>query len=360
MIPPARTNWGSFVLKEAISRAIWFSSPMAPSREGYVLHSYGPDQYVKYAVASVHTLRRYDPDRPVALFCPENHRALLERRGLDAHFDVLGDLPPTHQSIVGFKHHLHKFKAFDRSLFVDADMVWCRDPDPLWQQFAAFPFTATGLQNADHAFGGRKGLGVVVDVLMGRRRRTLRHLGITHLPRVQAGMIYAQDDACTRTVDETAAAFFERADETHFWSRRAEECRGETCEWSLALAMSELDLHVFPWLQGHNSPQLDYIDSLTDHDPDFREVSYRLHTNTLVYSLRGLSNATLRSALMGLAEYLPGLGEYVELTPYVLHFGWLHQKPHIDDFAERTWARLSAEQAHPRRADLEVGPESMK
>jgi hypothetical protein len=323
---------------------------MASPREGYVLHSYGPDRYVKHVVASVHTLRRHDPDRPVALFCPEHHRALLEHRGLDAHFDVLEDLPPEHRSIVGFKHHLHRFKAFDRSLFVDADLVWCRNPDPLWQQFAAFPFTATGLQNADHFFGGPKGLGVVVDVLLGRRRRTLRRLGLTRLPRVQAGMIYAQDDARTREVDETAGAFLDRADETHFRSRLADEGRSEeSCEWSLALAMSKLDLHVFPWLQGRNSPQLDYIDSLTTHDPEFRHVTYRLYTNRFVYSLRGIPNASLRETLLSAAETLPGVGEYMELTPYALHFGWLHQKHAFQQFAERTWSRLAAEQTQPRQ-----------
>ena len=31
---------------------------MPTPREGYVLHSYGPGRYVKYVVASVHTLRR--------------------------------------------------------------------------------------------------------------------------------------------------------------------------------------------------------------------------------------------------------------------------------------------------------------
>jgi len=323
------------------------------SREGYVLHSYGPARYVKHALASVHTLRRHDPNRPVALFCPEDHQALLKRRGLDVHFDVLGDLPPRHQSIVGFKHHLHRFKAFDRSLFVDADIVWCRDPDPLWQQFAAFPFTATGLQNADHFFGGPKGLGVVVDILLGRRRRTLRHFGLTRLPRVQAGMVYAQDDACTREVGGTAASFLDRVDETHFRSRLNEGRSEETCEWSLALAMSKLDLHVFPWLQGRNSPQLDYIDSLTDHDPDFQNVSYRLYTNDFVYSLRGLPNAPLRDALLGLAERLPGMGEYMELTPYALHFGWLHQKQPFYDFAERIWSRLADEQTRPRTVEEE-------
>ena len=332
---------------------------MSASREGYVLHSYGPDRYVKYAVASVHTLRRYDQRRPVALFCPQHHRALLERRGLGEHFDVLGDLPPQHRSIVGFKHHLHQFKAFERSLFVDTDMLWCRDPDPLWTQFAAFPFTVTGMQNADHAFGGRKRLGMVADVLLGRRRRTLRRMGVSHLPRVQAGMIYAQDQACTRTVGEAASAFFDRAEDTHFRARREDGRSEETCEWSLALAMSELNLHVFPWLQGRNSPQLDYINSLTQHDPQFKEVSYRLYTHDLIYRLRGLANDALRDALFRVAEWLPGLGEYIELTPYALHFGWLHQKPHINAFAEHTWAHLSAERVRPRpveREEVRPGP----
>jgi hypothetical protein len=314
---------------------------MSSPREGYVFHSYGPDRYVKHAVASVHTLRRHDPDRPVALFCPEAHRALLERRGLTSTFDVIDELPPAHQSIVGFKHHLHRFKVFDRSLFVDADMIWCRDPDPLWQQFAAFPFTATGLQNADHFFGGPKGLGVLLDVLFRRQKRTLSRFGLTSLPRVQAGMIYAEDDLVTREVGEQAAEFLAQSDRTHFRSRLEEGRSEETCEWSLAMAMRELNLHVFPWLQGRNSPQLDYIGAFVDHDPDFREVTYRFYTSSFVYSLRGLPSEALLNALLSVAERLPRMGEYVEFTPYVLHFGWLHQKAPFHDFAERAWAALT-------------------
>jgi hypothetical protein len=324
---------------------------MSTTREGYVFHSYGPARYVKHAVASVDTLRRYDADRPVALFCPESHRALLERKGLDARFQVINELPPKHQSIVGFKHHLDQFKPFARSLFVDADMIWCRDPDPLWHQFAAFPFTATGLQNADHFFGGPKGLGVLVDMILRRRRRTLRRFGVTHLPRVQAGMIYAQDEEATREVVERAADFLAQSDDTHFRSRLNEGRSEETCEWSLAMAMSELDLHVFPWLQGRNSPQLDYIDALVDHDRDFRDVTYRFYTSPFVYSLRGIPNERLRDTLLWLAEKMPRMGEYVDFTPYVVHFGWLHQKAPFEDFAERTWARLTDEARSPRRAE---------
>lgn len=319
--------------------------------EGYVFHSYGPDRYVKHVVASVDTLRRFDEERPVALFCPEHHRAVLERRRLDGFFDVLGELPPKHRSITGFKHHLHEFKPFERSLFLDADMVWCRDPDPLWQQFAAFPFTATGLQNADHFFGGPKGPAVILDVLLGRRRRTLRRFGLTSLPRVQAGMIYAANSDTTREVCQASAEYLDRADETHFRSRLKEGRSEETCEWSLALAMSKLNLHVFPWLQGQNSPQLDYIDGLTDHDTDFHDVSYTLYTDPFVYSLRGIPNANVRDTLLSIAEYLPGWGEYITVTPYVLHFGWLHQKQPFEEFAARAWARRTKAATSPRRAD---------
>ena len=37
------------------------------------------------------------------------------------------------------------------------------------------------------------------------------------------------------------------------------------------MAMSSLNLPVFPWLQAANSPQLDYVDDLTDHDADFED-----------------------------------------------------------------------------------------
>lgn len=325
---------------------------MGANREGYVFHSYGPDRYVKHVVASVSTLRRYDSERPVALFCPEHHRALLRRRGLDRYFDVLEHLPSEHQSIVGFKHHLDRFKVFDRSLFVDADMIWCRTPDRLWQQFSAFPFTATGLQNADHFFGGPKGLGVLYDMLLRRRQRTLDRFDLTALPRIQAGMIYAQDDDCTRRVVEAASEYLDRVDRTHFRSRLKSEGRSEeTCEWSLAMAMRKYELHVFPWLQGRNSPQLDYIDGLVDHDPAFRDVTYRYYTSRFVYSLRGIGIPWLRNLLFGLAEAMPRMGEYVEMTPYALHFGWLHQKAEFYRFARETWRQLVQEARQPRTVE---------
>ncbi|MEX0747736.1 MAG: hypothetical protein WD275_07030, partial [Rhodothermales bacterium] len=147
--------------------------------EGYVLHSYGPERFVRHAVASVVTLRRHDRERPVTLYCPPSHRQALEESGLDSLFETIETLPEEHCSIVGFKHHLHRFMPYDRCLFVDADIVWCRDPEPLWQQLRAYSFTATGLERADFFFGGPKGWGVLIDIVMNRRRRTMERFGLT-------------------------------------------------------------------------------------------------------------------------------------------------------------------------------------
>lgn len=313
--------------------------------EGYVLHTYGPERYVIHAAVSASTLRRYDTRRPIALFCPPEHRDFLKVHQLDSLFQVIEDLPERHRSIVGFKHHLDRFHPFDRCLYVDADMIWCRNPDPLWRELVGRPFTATGLDRADFFFGGPKGVGIVWDVLLNRRKKTLDRFGLTYLPRVQAGVIYSQDVEVTKEVCTTARHFLNNRKDTHFRSRLEEGRSEESCEWSLAMSMSRLGLPVFPWMRGPDSPQLDYIAGLVEHDPDFREVSARFYTDQFVYGLRGIPGSRLRNSLIGLASRLPGRGDYQTVIPFIVHFGWLHQKPYFNAFVEREWARLTAESA---------------
>jgi hypothetical protein len=43
---------------------------------------------------------------------------------------------------------------------------------------------------------------------------------------------------------------------------------------------------------------------------------------------------------------IPGRGDYKDVTPYALHFGWLHHKQPFYDFAKRTWTRLLRERRH--------------
>jgi hypothetical protein len=312
--------------------------------EGYVYTSYGKPKYLKHAVASTISLRRYDSKRPVALVCTQEHIDYLKKYNQEKLFTKIILLNEKHTSITGFKHNVHLYKPFKRNLYLDSDIIWCKDPDPLWTSLSVYPFTITGIQISDHFFGGPKHIGVLKDILLRRRQRTLNRFDLTYLSRVQTGMIYTEDEAITQEVCELAASFLEKIDETHFQSRLKEKGRSEeSCEWSMAMAMSKLNLPVYPWLQGHTSPQLDFIESYTDYDPDFHEVKCTYYSDQLVYNLRGLNLDWLRNFLTKSLSLIPGKGDYLITTPYCLHFGWLHHKEPFLEFSEKTWKRLIRE-----------------
>lgn len=315
-------------------------SPIAG--QGYVYVVYGNDKYLRHAVASLVSLRRHDSKRPAALICEQHHKDTLEKSGLSHLFDHYVYLHPDHRSIVGFKHNVHKYMIFECNMYLDSDIVWCKPPDPLWASLAPHPFTITGTLVSDPFFGAQKDIGILKDVILNHRKRTLTRFGLTYLSRVQSGMIYARDPELTRQVCETATEILKRKDETHFRSRTLEEGRNEeSCEWSLAMAMSKLNVPVYPWLQGVHSPQLDFIEDLTQYDPEFEYVSCKYYSNHFVYSLRGLKSSRLRNFWIKLLSQYPGNGDFLFVTPYCLHFGWFHQKQPFNRFSEIVWYRLS-------------------
>lgn len=317
--------------------------------EGYIYVSYGHPKYLKHVVASVVTLRRYDKERPVALVCTKKHRSLLEKNNLTELFNYIYDLPKEHASIVGFKHNFYNYLFFDRNIFLDSDIIWCKNPDSLWQSFKAYKFTVTGNLIADNFFGGPKNIGVVMDILLRRRKRTLKRFGLTYLSRAQTGIMYASDYALTKRTCELAKDMLRRKSETHFQSRKKEKGRTEeSCEWSLAMAMAELKIPVYEWFQGYKSPQLDFINILTDHDTDFEYVSCKYYTHRFIYSLRGLKRDWQKKFLIWLFSLYPGHGDYMMVTPYCLHFGWYHEKQPFLDFSERIWENLTPNGYRPK------------
>ena len=311
--------------------------------EGYVYHCYGEEKYLRHVVASVYTLRRYDTKRPIALFCDEAHISILKEVGFDSLFDVVEPLAEAHASIVGFKHNTHHYMPFTKNLYLDSDMVWCRKPDSLWTVASTYGYTISGMKIADSFFGGAKDASVLWDILTRKRQQTMKRFGVTYLSRVQSGMIYAQDGALTQRVNHLAKEMLQRRHETHFTSRTLEHGRSEeSCEWSLALAMSKLNIPVYPWLQGQFSPQLDYIGDYTKADPDFHHVECLYYSDAFVYSFRGLKSGWIRRLLTKLFGIIPGKGDHMWVTPFVLHFGWMHQKRPFFEFADRIWIELKS------------------
>ncbi|TVR25814.1 MAG: hypothetical protein EA390_15250 [Balneolaceae bacterium] len=313
------------------------------SGQGYVYNSFGDEKYLKHAVASVATLRRYDTSRPVALYCTNAHKEILEKNFIAGHFTQINILPVENASLTGFKHNVHKFMPFEKNLYIDSDIVWCKNPESLWSAFTPYRFTVTGNQTSDLFFGGPKGVGILKDLLLYRRKKTLKRFGLTYLSRVQTGMIYSSDVALTKAVCKLAGEMLEHRHKTHFRSRTEEEGRSEeSCEWSIAMAMATLEVQVYPWLFGYNSPQLDFIENYTEFDEEFNNVKCLLYSDRFVYDLKAVQINWLRKSLIALLSLLPGKGDYLYATPYCLHFGWYNQKEPFNQFSESVWSKLTS------------------
>lgn len=312
--------------------------------EGYTFTSYGGDKYLKDAIIAATTIRRYDKERPIALFCTEEHSKRIKDWNLADLFERVDLLKEPHRSIIGFKHNLHHYMPYDRNMYLDSDMIWCKDPDPLWHQFAPYGYTYTGQESADVFFGAPKNIGVLADVIFRRRQRTLKRFGLTHLYRAQTGIMYAADRALTEKVNKLAASYNDRMDETHFISRTNEKGRKlDSCEWSLGMAMSKLQLFVVPWFNGYESPQLDYIHGMTRHNKDYTEVECLYYCNPFIQSLRGIKQEKVRNLVLKLFSVLPRTQDHMWVTPYVLHFGWKHQKEYFREFTEYAWEKIYPE-----------------
>lgn len=311
--------------------------------QGYIYNTFGDVQYLRYAVTSVYTLRRYDQDRPVVLVCDKHHKEILLKESLDHLFSEIIVLTDENSSITGFKHNLHYFMPFEENLFLDSDIVWCKNPDKLWESFGPYDFTITGNKIADLFFGGPKGLGIIFDFVFRRRNQTLKNFGLTYLSRVQSGMIYSSDREITESVCTIAAEMKKNQHETHFRSRTIEKGRlQESCEWSLSMAMAKLRLQVYPWLNGYDSPQLDFIEDYTNYDEEFKQVECLVYNDRYVYDLKGIRWRWFRSLFISFMSILPGKGDHLYTTPYCLHFGWYHQKEPLKKFSQKVWSELKS------------------
>lgn len=317
------------------------STNSSKHNQGYVFASYGKEKYLRDAIVAASTIRRYDKERPIAILCPNEHKQIISDWGFESFFEKIIELKEENRSIVGLKHNLHKYMPFERNMYLDSDMIWCRNPDTLWHILEPYPYTITGQESADIFYGAPKGIGVLKDVIFRRRQRTLRRFNLSYLYRVQTGIMYAADYETTKEVERLAGEYLSKQSETHFVSRKLEKGRTlESCEWSLGMAMSKMNLYVHPWFNGLESPQLDYIHGMIKHDEDFNSVSVKYYCNPFIHSLRGIENTRLRNFIIAAFGLLPRSQDHMWVTPYVLHFGWGHQKPYWNAFSERHFSKI--------------------
>ena len=78
------------------------------------------------------------------------------------------------------------------------------------------------------------------------------------------------------------------------------------------MAMTKLKLYVYPWFNGYESPQLDYIHGMVEHDAEYLNVTVQHYSNPFIQQLRGLKSKALRNTLLSIfSSVTPKYGSYV-------------------------------------------------
>lgn len=91
------------------------------------------------AIALAQSLKLRSPNMPVAVACPP-----AIRKKLEPHFDsVINKLADVKESFVQ-KLYLDKYSPYERTLFLDADMLVFKDPMPIFEKWKGSPYAARG------------------------------------------------------------------------------------------------------------------------------------------------------------------------------------------------------------------------
>lgn len=216
------------------------------------------------ALAMACSCRLRSPELPLAVAAaPE----ILEKLG-----GVFDHLIPERTDLRGFEHKLHldEYSPFERTLFIDADMLVMGDPLPLMERWRGRSYMARG----HYVSGGRSSFGL-------ERKEIQQMLGSVRMVKIDgAGHAYFEKPACL--------PIFQRAREIRADYDRIAPAARLADEDVMAIVMTELGL-----------PPID-----DDQVVGFPESARR---------------ATLKlDAMAGECTYIDVRGE--RITPTLLHF----------------------------------------
>jgi len=110
-------------------------------KQGIILLATGHANYTKMAYNLAMTIKTSGENTPVAIVHTGLDHLTLSQQAL---FDYTIQLPEGYKAGFGAKLHLDQLSPFDKTLFLDADMLWLagRKPSELFAELDSIPFTA--------------------------------------------------------------------------------------------------------------------------------------------------------------------------------------------------------------------------
>ena len=145
---------------------------------------------------------------------------------------------------------MDKYWFFDQQIYLDSDILWCKHPNVLWKAFEPHNICAIGHPKAGGTFGYCYGKEYISNILLFKRKRTLRKFNLKGIPRISAIAIFSKNRDITASACQQARWFFTQKHLTHFnGGKNIRIDNEESCEWSMAMAWAKFHLSVIKFVQ---------------------------------------------------------------------------------------------------------------
>ena len=196
---------------------------------GVITLGFGAREYVKMARGLGRSIRRLNPEIPLAVVSDASQEMLKP-------FDYILPFNAAYGDGVTQKLHLDKYSPFDETLFIDSDCLVYRPLEQLWEFYRksnGFGVAAWGYINKESDYNFIENI-----------EKTFQAIDIERMPHFNGGVYYFDSSKLSKSVFKTAREFYAKRNELGFTTFKNSPVADEPV---IALAMSANGVEPLPF-----------------------------------------------------------------------------------------------------------------
>ena len=209
---------------------------MTEALEGLLTIAFGRKQFVRMAKALALSYRRLAPKRPFAVVTDSSNKYLL----MD-YFDKVIVVNPEYGSGVVQKLHADLYSPFNKTLFVDSDCLFYKNPEGVWNIYEGKPFSVRGWRylTGNSEYERRTPYPWLTDTA-----DFLAKLGLNRLPLFNSGLFYFDRSDTSRALFSIARSIYASRSTLGFIKFKDAPLADEPV---FAAAMERCGIEMLPW-----------------------------------------------------------------------------------------------------------------
>ncbi len=201
--------------------------------EGFLTIAYGAKEYIRMARALALSYQRFNPSRPIAVVTDERNI-----KNLRDFFDIVIPLKSEYGNGVVQKLHMDLYSPFEKTVFIDSDCLFYKDPQLVWNSYNQGDFSMRGWRYlTGYSEYEQKDPYLFLDNV----GATLRKRGLSRFPHFNSGVMgFAKNSK----VFELSREIYRDAGGLGFTKFKNAPLADEPV---FALAMEQLSVELMPW-----------------------------------------------------------------------------------------------------------------